>query len=173
MQKVAHILPVRIQPVSKPAPSFAELCNADDFNGGFMHIFHMLYIGIQKHLEQTLSASGSISFSQFVILVGFSSNNGLCASQAKLAELLMLTEATVSRHISTLVTMKLLSKEKDAANKKSFNLVLTPHGAATFMEAKTIIMRELEVIFSHISEKDREIILNNFRSTLTLLQHKK
>ena len=150
-----------------------DACTNDDFNGGFMHVIHMLYMGIQKHLEQTLSASKQISFSQFVILVGFSRKNESRITQAKLAEHLMLTEATVSRHINILVTMKLLHKEKDPNNKKSYILSLTPYGATTFMNAKKVIMKELDSLFSHISEKDRKMIIKNFTITIEALQQKK
>jgi DNA-binding MarR family transcriptional regulator len=151
-----------------------DTCSGDDFYGSFMHVIHMLYIGVQKHLEQALITHKQVSFSQFVILVGFSSTCGQSdTTQVKLAEHLMLTEATVSRHITALVGMKLLSKKKHPKNKKSYNLALTTQGTKTFLSAKKIIMKELDVLFSHITEKDREIIIKNFITTLSTLQQKK
>jgi DNA-binding MarR family transcriptional regulator len=102
--------------------SRAPLCETRSFNGGFMHVIHMLYVSIQKHLERSLSEHGEISFSQFLILVGFSCNAHEKVTQAKLAEYLLLTEATVSRHVGILVAKKLLTKEQDIANKKMYNL---------------------------------------------------
>ncbi len=58
----------------------------DDFTGSLMHVIHSLYIGIQKRLENVLSSSNQVSFSQFVILAGFASCSHSKVSQAKLAE---------------------------------------------------------------------------------------
>lgn len=148
-------------------------CMPDDFSGGFMHVIHMVYVGIQKHLETILSSQSQISFSQFVILVGFSHNDKSCMTQAKLAEHLTLTEATVSRHITTLVAMGLLSKEKDSHNKKTYNVSLTTAGTKAFTSAKKIIMKELDTLFEHISEKDKAVLIKNFTATITLLHQKK
>lgn len=148
-------------------------CMPDDFSGGFMHVIHMLYVGIQKHLENTLNTHNQISFSQFVILVGFSHSDTPCVTQAKLAEHLALTEATVSRHITTLVAMGLLLKEKDPHNKKAYNISITSQGATAFTHAKKIIMKELDTLFSHISDKDKAVLIKNFTATITLLHQKK
>lgn len=156
-----------------PAPLVETQCMPDDFSGGFMHVIHMLYVGIQKHLETMLSSQSQISFSQFVILVGFSHNDKSCMTQAKLAEHLTLTEATVSRHITTLVAMGLLSKEKDSHNKKTYNVAITKEGVKAFTRAKKIIMQELDALFAHISEKDKAVLIKNFTATIALLHQKK
>lgn len=150
-----------------------SVCGADDFSGSIMHVVHMFYMGIQKHLEQTLHEHQQISFSQFVILIGFLKNNQAQTTQVKLAEHLMLTEATVSRHIRTLVAMGLLSKEQDASNKKSYNVSLTSKGLKASRDAKDVIMKELDALFSHISEKEKAALIKNFTTTITLLQQKK
>lgn len=142
------------------------------FNGGFMHVVHMFYLGIQKHLDHVLSTRSELSFSQFLILVGFSCDNQKSTTQTKLAEYLMLSEATVSRHVSILVSKELLSKEKDRYNKKMYNLSLTHSGRKTFERTKKIIIGELDYLFSHIKEKDKESIIKNFNTTLELLQKK-
>ena len=154
--------------------SSRELCPIDsDFSGGFMHAIHQFYCTIHKHLEQTLTSKKQISFSQFMILIGFSSKEYLYITQSKLADHLMLTEATVSRHISTLVTKKLLTKEKDPDNKRSYKLSLTPRGITVYLEAKKIIMEELDTYLSSIKETDREIIIKNFIRITETLNEKK
>ena len=143
-----------------------------DFNGGFMHVIHQLYFSIQKHFEQELQKHKGISFSQFIIMVGLS----CCRSevtQARLAEHLMLTEATISRHISKLVEKKYLFKKKDLHNKKTYNLSISPLGRKAFVRAKKLIDDELVVCFSHVSEKDRETIITNFTKTISILHTKK
>ena len=147
--------------------------DTNEFNGGFMHTVHLLYLSVQKRLEHILTANSQISFSQFLILAGFSCGKNSSVTQVKLAEHLMLTEATVSRHIRVLVAMKLLDKQKDVSNKKSYELTLTPKGKESFSKAKALIMKELEELFSHIPKKDKRIISEHFATTIKLLHQKK
>lgn len=159
-------LPKKASPVTLAVPH-------DDFNGGFMHVIHQLYFSIQKHLEQALVTHKELSFSQFMILVGFFCEESSSLTQAKLAQQLMLTEATVSRHIRILVAKKFLYKEKDIHNKKSYKLSISPLGKKAFMDAKKIITQELDICFSHITNTDKTIIIKNFTKTITLLHNKK
>jgi DNA-binding MarR family transcriptional regulator len=154
-------------------PFSTTSCTPDDFSGGFMHVIHMLYVGIQKHLESMLATNNQVSFSQFVILVAFSHGDKPCMTQARLAEHLTLTEATISRHITTLVAMGLLSKEKDPHNNKAYNISITQEGVISFSQAKKIIMKELDALFSHISDKDKAVLIKNFSETISLLHQKK
>lgn len=133
----------------------------------------MLYLGVQKHLDQTLLSNKEISFSQFLILVGFYCKEGSPVTQAKLAESLMITEATVSRHIRVLVEKKLLTKLKDPQNKKSYNLTLTKTGIDTFNRAKKVVDNELTLLFSDIKEADQSLIIKTFSKTITKLHDKK
>lgn len=149
----------------------SHACKNSDFEGGFMHVIHTLYITVQKHLEQTLFNQSEISFSQFLVLAGFACDKEKQLTQAKLANHLLLTEATVSRHVKILVAKKLLTKEADSVNKKIFNLRLTKNGSEVFKETKEIISKEINIIFKNI-EEDKEKIIQNFRETITLL-HKK
>mgnify|MGYP003441389293 CR=1 FL=1 len=144
-----------------------------DFCGGIMHAVHLFYFSIHKHVEHVLSLRGTISFSQFIILVGFSNQEASHMTQAKLAEHLMLTEATVSRHITTLVTKKLLTKVKDIANKKSYRLSLTPLGSKVYTDTKNIITNELDIYLSTISESHKKIIITNLTKITTLLNQKR
>ncbi len=151
----------------------AALCDSNDFTGSLMHVIHSLYIGIQKRLEHVLSLSGQISFSQFVILSGFASCPESTVSQVKLAEHLMLTEATVSRHISILVTKKLLKKEAGLVNKKSNTVSVTADGMKKYNAAKKVIMEELQRLFVTMSPKDTSTILTSFSKIIVTLQQKK
>lgn len=144
----------------------------EHFNGSFMHVVHQFYLTIQKRLEQALTLKGPVSFSQFLILMGCACKGASTLTQAKLAEHLSLTEATVSRHITTLVRKKLLTKEKEADNKKSYILELTPLGAQVFNEASAIVHEELTVCLSPISDSDKKHIISLLSSTLNFLHMK-
>lgn len=144
-----------------------------DFSKSFMYSIHQMYFLVQKHLEQSLLKSKSISFSQFMILVGFQCSSSLPVSQSKIAEHLYLAEATVSRHISVLVSLGLLSRLDDTENRRKHIIKITPKGKKVFESAQKIIEKELNSIFSIIKEKDRESIMKNFNGVLSLLLAKK
>lgn len=132
-----------------------------------------MYFLVQKHLEHALLKSKSISFSQFMILVGFQCGEGAPVSQSAIADHLYLTEATVSRHISTLVKLGLLSRKEDPQNRRKHSIEITPQGTKVFEHARKVIDTELDHIFMCIKEKDRDGIMKNFTAVLSSLLTKK
>ena len=144
-----------------------------DFSKSFMYSIHQMHFLVQKRLDHVLSQHKSLSFSQFMILVGFmcSSNHGV--SQTSIAEHLNLTEATVSRHISSLVDLKMLSRSLDKTNRRKHNITITEKGKKVFETARKLIDTELSSIFSSIKEKDRSAIMKNCTQVLSELLTKK
>jgi DNA-binding MarR family transcriptional regulator len=120
-----------------------------------------------------LSKKKSLSFSQFLILVGFHCGNESTGSQSAIAERLHLTEATVSRHISTLVELGFLSRAEDKTNRRKHVIVITAKGKNAFKKSAELIHKELDAIFSSIKEKDRTNIMKNFSAVLIKLLGKK
>lgn len=157
--------PVCIDPVT--------LAHQHDFSKSFMYSIHQMYFLVQKHLEHSLLKSKSISFSQFMILVGFHCSLELPVSQSLIAERLYLTEATVSRHVSTLVSLGLLSRTDDKENRRKHIINITTKGKKVFESAQKIIDKELNSIFSVIKESDRKNIIKNFNGVLSALLIKK
>lgn len=147
--------------------------DAHEFSKSFMYSIHQLYFLVQKHLEHALSQSHHISFSQFMILVGFQCSNSVHVSQSAIAEYLYLTEATVSRHISTLVDLGLLSRSEDETNRRKHVIRITSKGKKAFDDARNSINAELQTLFGVIKEKDRSAIMKNFNNVLTVLLAKK
>ena len=152
---------------------FKESGGKHDFCKTFMYSIHQMYFLVEKRLEHVLIKAKYISCSQFMILVGFRCGCDAPVSQSSIAERLHLTEATVSRHISTLVEMGLLSRTEDKANRRKHIITITPKGNKTFDSARKLIDKELESIFSVIKEKDRSNIIKNFSEVLNSLLSKK
>ncbi len=107
-----------------------------------------------------------------MILIGFRCSCDQPVSQSAIAEKLYLTEATVSRHISTLVNLGLLARKEDTVNRRKHIITVTPKGNKAFDTAHTIVDQELASIFSIIKEKDRKHIIENFEQVLLLLGKK-
>lgn len=128
---------------------------------------------VQKHLEHVLLQHKSLSFSQFMILVGFTCSSDASVSQSCIADRLNLTEATVSRHISSLVELGLLSRSEDKKNRRKHVISITEKGKKTFASASLIIDKELVNIFSSIQVKDREAIMKIFSTVLSKIPTKK
>ena len=144
-----------------------------DFSKGFMYSIHQLHTLVQKHLEQALTRQKSLSFSQFMVLVGFVCGSETQVSQASIAECAHLTEATVSRHISTLVGLGYLLRKEDADNRRKYKITITKKGLTVFKQAESLIDKELLTIFKDINEKERKSIMKNFDNVLTQLLTKK
>ncbi|MCX6756807.1 MAG: MarR family transcriptional regulator [Candidatus Nomurabacteria bacterium] len=108
-----------------------------------------------------------------MILVGFHCSLELPVSQSLIAERLYLTEATVSRHVSTLVSLGLLSRTDDKENRRKHIINITTKGKKVFESAQKIIDKELNSIFSVIKESDRKNIIKNFNGVLSALLIKK
>ena len=85
-----------------------------------MYSLHVLHGELEKRIEAVLIKKEDLSLSQYLVLVGLSGEES-SLSQAKLAERLRLTEATVSRHIGILVKRKLLVRKKEEHDKKSYS----------------------------------------------------
>ena len=145
----------------------------NDFSKCFMYSVHQVHSLVQKHLEQSLTHAKALSFSQFMVLIGFTCSPDTPLSQTSIAEYSNLTEATVSRHITTLVSLGYLSKEENKENRRKHRITITKKGMNAFRKAETIIDKELLTIFSTISENDRSNIMKNFNNTITLLLSKK
>lgn len=158
----------------KSDPVSMEQCDfGNDFSKSFMFSIHQMYFLVQKHLEHVLLKRKSLSFSQFLILVGFHCGDGNAVSQSAIAEKLNITEATVSRHISTLVEQGYLSRSEDAKNRRKYIIEITKKGNLAFKKAAEIVHKELDATFSSITEKDRKNIMKNFSNILTPLLGKK
>lgn len=151
----------------------------DDFSKSFMYSVHQMHFLVQKHLEQVLLKHKCLTFSQFMILVGFKcskSNSGSTlsgsVSQTQIAAELDLTEATVSRHIGTLVKLGYVKREEDKNNRRKHILSITTKGMNVFKKAKEVIDAELTTLFSVINKNDRDSIMKNFQAVLNLLNKK-
>lgn len=144
-----------------------------DFSKSFMYSIHQMHFLVQKHLEHVLLQHKSLSFSQFMILVGFTCSAEASVSQSCIADRLNLTEATVSRHISSLVELGLLSRSEDKENRRKHIISITEKGKKAFTSASAIIDKELASVFSSVKEKDRDAIMKNFSTVLSQLLTKK
>ena len=135
---------------------------------GFLYTIHQTNFLIEKRLVERLAKERRISFSQFVVLMGLA----CCAkrSQADIAEHLFLTQATVSRHVRTLIANGLLVKKINPRSKRECILTITLKGRKEMARARDIVEQEMKNIVAPIRSADRMLLLNVFRSLLTTLQ---
>ena len=135
-----------------------------------MYLLHQTYFLIQKRLEQKLTKKNSITFSQFLILLGLHCKAQ--ASQTEIADFLFLTEATVSRHVAALQKSALLTRKEDPNNRRKHMLTLTPKGIRAFSDAHASIQAELKHVFDVIPKSKRKEISHSFELVLKQLLHK-
>lgn len=103
----------------------------------------------------------------------FSRRYGLSVRYSRIAEKLHLTEAAVSRHMNTLVTLGYVLKKEDKTNRRKHSITITKKGEQEFQKASLLIDKELQEIFTVINQKDRTLITKNFTLVLSSLLVKK
>jgi MarR family transcriptional regulator, transcriptional regulator for hemolysin len=130
-----------------------------NWSKSFMHSIHQAHFLIQKHLEQHLIESKNISFAQFLVLLPVRCRNH--ASQADIAEVTSLTEATVSRHVSALTAEGLLTCDEDPNNRRKHILALTAKGEKELAKAYDAIQDALAGIFDVLPSSERTIIIRS------------
>lgn len=138
-------------------------------SGELMYMLHVLHGELEKRIEAVLIKKEDISLSQYLVLVGFATGLTPSLSQAKLAERLRLTEATVSRHIGILITKKLLVRKKEENNKKSYSLSLTPLGVAIFQKTEATILEVVEGYFSVLSNQEKIDTTTSLKKVVTTI----
>ncbi len=139
----------------------------------FMYTIHEFHRLIQKQIENKLNESKTITFSQFIVLACFTCNEDEEFSQEKVAECSNITEATVSKHITTLVGLGYLAKEENKANRRKFSITITKDGIKIFKKSEKIIEKELGKTLASISEKSMLLIEKSLTPVITSLTHKK
>jgi DNA-binding MarR family transcriptional regulator len=143
--------------------------NPDDFSQSFMYSVHQMHFLVSKHLDHILLTKRAMTFSQFMILVAFKCPTQGQVSQQDIALQLDLTEATVSRHIASLVSLGYILRTEDQSNRRRHILSLTQKGNTAFQKAKTLIDLELSTLFSVVKESERNTIMKLFGTVLTQL----
>ena len=131
-----------------------------DWSKSFMYSLHETYFMTQKRLEQKLAKVNGVTFSQFLIFLPLHCDGSAC--QNDIADFLHLTEATVSRHIASLVKDGYIIRHEVEGNRRKHILKLSKKGSTAFTKAHTAIEEELQDIFHVVPVKDRESITETF-----------
>jgi MarR family 2-MHQ and catechol resistance regulon transcriptional repressor len=135
---------------------------------GFLFEIHQTHFLIEKRLAERLAAAQRITFSQFLVLMALSCCNN--ASQSDIAGYLFLTEATVSRHIRTLIANGYVTKKKNPESKREFVLSITAKGGAEMQKTQSVIDKEITEIISPLSAANRDELSKATSSLLSSLQ---
>lgn len=133
----------------------------------FLYAIHQSHFLIEKRLAERLAQAGRISFSQFMVLSGLA----CCSkrSQSDIAAFLFLTEATVSRHVRTLIRSGLLAKKVNPKSKREFILSITTKGREEMERVRDIVDREIENIVAPLRVSDRDALMKTMSSLLSSL----
>jgi DNA-binding MarR family transcriptional regulator len=155
-----------------------------DWGKTFMYLMHKTHTALDRHMDKTLHRKKGISFSQFLILLSISAKEehgssdhsplhealkDCDLSQSRLAEILQVTEASVSRHISILKRMMLVDATHSPRNRRTKVLTLTSLGETALMKAKMTLGKELVAISNRVLPKDRAALVRAHESIITYL----
>jgi DNA-binding MarR family transcriptional regulator len=106
-----------------------------------LHRYAMIYL--EKELKPY-----NIRYGQFTFLISLYKTNG--ANQERLAQTIKVNKATATRAIKNLLEDGFVSRQRDAEDKRSYNIFLTEKG------------REIEPDMIRIAEKWQNILLSDF-----------
>jgi DNA-binding MarR family transcriptional regulator len=111
---------------------------------------------MERRIEASLAQRGAVTLAQFAILYALSKEQSM--TQNRIATILALTEATVSRHVSALYRKRFISRKTDPENRRAYIISLVPKGRAEFRRLETLIDRETRNIFSGTTVAERNHI---------------
>ncbi len=117
-----------------------------------MYALHQAHFLIEKHLSDALAKKDTITFSQFLVLLALSCQCSKRSTQREIADFLFLTEATVSRHIGTLVDAGYLERSENPESRRENILTLTRSGTDALAVAQTEIDARLTAIFDGVPQ---------------------
>ena len=139
----------------------------------YVYGIHRTYSLLMRRYDKILVKENTLSFSQFIIMNALFSCGHSC-NQSQLAEYLMLTEASISRHISLLKRKKyvvtVVEKNK-VTGKKIATLDLTGTGKGILEKNEMLLRQELQSIGAHIDVKEKEIALDTIQSIMKTIPH--
>lgn len=134
-------------------------CNTDH------NLLHTLLYGMkefsflsEKHLEKKLQDTQTeLSLSQVIVLISVSMNQKRheSLSQCKIADFLHVTEATISKHIKSLITHGYLKKNERKETKRGNDISLSEKGIKELNISLTVINSHVETLLSPLTEEEK------------------
>jgi DNA-binding MarR family transcriptional regulator len=105
-----------------------------------------------------LHSEHKISFEQWLVLDVIAEKQGI--NQKLIASLLAKEAASISRLIAKLIALKLISRQKDPADKKNYKLYLSPVGFDFINKTKKKMEKEFKEVFLGIHEQELNLLLD-------------
>lgn len=128
-----------------------------------------MYFSLGKHFEKRFSQAKLITFSQFWVLHSILHCKKFDSSQAAVAKNMHITEATLSKHIQKLVTLKFLERKVDEKNRRKHILTVSKNGLRQYEKGDALLRTDLKNIFADVGAKNGEMIVKNFENILKKL----
>ena len=108
---------------------------------------------VSQAFERAMAeAGGSASAWQVLLLV----RSGEWGTQARIAEAMGVTGATLTHHLNGLEAQGLVRRWRDAGNRRVQRVELTDAGAELFERLREVAVRHDERLRSHLSEAEAE-----------------
>lgn len=123
----------------------------------------------ERYLEKNLqNEAAEISLSQIVVLASIDIKNaeGTAPHQCNIAEFLHVTEATISKHIKSLITLGYLRKSERKNKKRGNNIELTPEGSKKLQVYLTVVNAHIYKLLSPLSLSEKNDLRNILQKLL-------
>lgn len=117
-----------------------------------------------KMADQVIRKETDLTLAQFHVLLMIFMHG--TTSQQLIAEMLQNTQASVSRQVSLLLRKKCLTRVQNPQNKREYKLTNTTLGTTLVKKAVKALDQKFKDVFSVVSEKDKEKIVQNLNKII-------
>ncbi|TVP83377.1 MAG: MarR family transcriptional regulator [Alkalicoccus sp.] len=127
-----------------------------------------VYLFATKRLDRVLvNRAMNISLEQFSILRALDSSGSLTAKQ--LAETMDVHKSAVTTKIARLEERKLVTREADDMDRRSFNITLTEEGRKVLEQSRQAVTDFIRPYFEQLDENELESFLNVYEKLNSML----
>jgi DNA-binding MarR family transcriptional regulator len=142
--------------------AFLGLAVNPDFERDISQFWSLLFTIVldgEKRLAAYLSAHG-LTPPQFYVLKTLAERGGRCPI-GEIARTHHLTSATMTGLVKRLEVMQpaLVRREQREADRRSFDVVLTPAGEERFLAVQTDLLEQVRALFSLLSSQERQDLI--------------
>jgi DNA-binding MarR family transcriptional regulator len=117
-----------------------------------LYKLHRATFMLDRQGEQILQEQGTLTFSQFLILIAIKHNPN--ATQCIAARYLGVTQPAVSRQVDNLVARGLINRVENSESRRENNLSLTAEGERELCDAQTILEKKFEILTQETPSED-------------------
>jgi DNA-binding MarR family transcriptional regulator len=145
-----------------------ELTPLDAIEESTWRALARFFVAVPRLLDEDLQRGAHISLSAYTILLHLSEAPGRALRMTELANRAYLSGSRTTRLVDELIADQLLTKQRNAADGRGFDVTLTQEGLATLQQAYPVHLRSVRArVLDHV---DRSTLPCFSRAAIAIAQ---